>query len=434
MSGRLRRWVPRGSLTSRGRALVAAGATSAACGLVFGMDDLIRVGVLLIVLPLVAAGTTARGREHRLGLSRLVAPRRVPAGHAALVRLTLTNDGNGATGLLLLEEEVPAELGASPQFVVDRMGQGRRRTVEYTVDTEQRGRFQLGPVAVGLTDPFGLVRLRRTFSSTASLVVTPRVVDLPAIPVGGGWTGSGDNRPRAFAGGSAEDVTVRDYRLGDELRRIHWRATAHAGQLMVRREEQPWQSRATLLLDNRAPAHAGEGADSSMEYAVSAAASIASHLVSRGFRVRLVTATGAGGDLGWHEAGTHADVGPLLEQLAVLAAVPRTSFDVTWAGEERQAGLVVAVLGATHAADSGALAQARRAGATALALTINVREWVSAREAAQFYRGPDLGMLARQGWRVALAGRGDPLAPVWQQLGGHRTPTTALVDAPGQAS
>jgi hypothetical protein len=80
------------------------------------------------------------------------------------------------------------------------------------------------------------------------------------------------------------------------------------------------------------------------------------------------------------------------------------------------------------------LAQARRSGATALALAINVREWVSAREAAQFYRGPDLGMLAHQGWRVALAGRGDPLAPVWEQLGGHRTPIIALTDAPGQAS
>ena len=50
----------------------------------------------------------------------------------------------------------------------------------------------------------------------------------------------------------------------------------------------------------------------------STTASIASHLVSRGFRVRLVTATGAGGDLGWHEAGTPADVGPLLEQLAIV--------------------------------------------------------------------------------------------------------------------
>ena len=74
---------------------------------------------------------------------------------------------------------------------------------------------------------------------------------LPTIPLTGAWTGSGDNRPRAFATGSAEDVTVREYRRGDDLRRVHWRSSARTGELMVRREEQPWQSRATLFLDNR---------------------------------------------------------------------------------------------------------------------------------------------------------------------------------------
>src|SRR6185436_2007628 len=50
------------------------------------------------------------------------------------------------------------------------------------------------------------------------LTVTPRTVRLSQIPLGGAWTGSGDNRPRAFAMGSAEDVTVREYRRGDDLR------------------------------------------------------------------------------------------------------------------------------------------------------------------------------------------------------------------------
>ncbi len=59
-------------------------------------------------------------------------------------------------------------------------------------------------------------------------MVTPRVLPLPPVPLSGAWTGSGDNRPRAFASGSAEDVTVREYRRGDDLRRVHWRSSAHA--------------------------------------------------------------------------------------------------------------------------------------------------------------------------------------------------------------
>ena len=78
-------------------------------------------------------------------------------------------------------------------------------------------------------------------------------------------------------------------------------AAPATGELMVRREEQPWQSRATLFLDNRLEAHRGHGAASSLEYAVSAAASIALHLSQRGFMVRLVTADGEDRNTLWHD-------------------------------------------------------------------------------------------------------------------------------------
>ena len=160
------------------------------------------------------------------------------------------------------------------------------------------------------------------------------------IGLNGSWTGSGDNRPRDFAGGSAEDVTVREYRRGDDLRRVHWRASAHAGELMVRREEQPWQSRATVFIDNRAHVHRGTGAASSLEYAVSAAASIAAHLVQRGFRTRLISASGTSLGEGWHEAGaTATDTGPLLEALAVLAPESSQRLDALGPDETHSRGL-----------------------------------------------------------------------------------------------
>ena len=95
---------------------------------------------------------------------------------------------------------------------------------------------------------------------------------------------------------------------------------------MVRREEQPWQSRATLFIDNRAHVHRGAGPASSLEYAVSAAASIAIHLAQRGFRVRLISASGTSLGEGWHEAGASAaEAGPLLESLAVLRPSRRSA-------------------------------------------------------------------------------------------------------------
>src|SRR3990170_231333 len=243
-----------------------------------GQPALSRVGVLVAALPLVTAAFLARSR-YRLALVRTVTPQLVAAGQPALVRLALTNEGRTPSGLLLLEDQVPYVLGARPRFVLEGIGHGWRRHVTYQVRSDVRGRFNIGPMSVRVSDPFGMVELGRAFRTSVPLTVTPRTVPLPSVPLGGGWTGSGDNRPRAFATGSAEDVTVREYRRGDDLRRVHWRSSAHAGELMVRREEQPWQSRATLFLDNRAASHRGSGAASSLEHAVSVAASVAVHLV-----------------------------------------------------------------------------------------------------------------------------------------------------------
>ncbi len=418
------------TLTTRGRAFLTAGVTALLSAVVLGLDDLGRIGALLVLLPVVSAVLVTRGR-HRLGLLRTVEPTLVAAGQVARVRLQLSNEGRAPTGLLLLEEQVPYTLGERPRFVVDRMGSGWRRVVTYDVRSDLRGRFTLGPLTVRVNDPFGLVQLDRTFSSSASVVVTPRVHPLPPIPLTGAWTGSGDNRPRDFAGGSAEDVTVREYRRGDDLRRVHWRSSAHAGELMVRREEQPWQSRATVFVDNRQHVHRGSGPTSSLEYAVSVAASAAMHLAQRGFRVRLVTADG--GEAGrWHEHGAPAsETGPLLESLAVLTATERSRCEATWLNDAHQTGLLVAVLGDLTGDDRAMLDRMRHAARTPLAVALDVRAWVPQHTGNAFVpasaphpgTAPTGALLTAQGWRCVTAGPRDAVPAVWQELGlvGRRT-------------
>jgi uncharacterized protein (DUF58 family) len=223
-------------LTVRGRAFIAAGVTAIVCAILLGQPELTRVGVLVLSLPLITAAVIGRSR-YRLALVRTVNPQLVSAGQAARVTLSLTNEGRTPSGVLLLEDHVPYVLGTRPRFVLDGIGHGWRRHVTYQVRSDVRGRFEIGPMTVRVSDPFGFIELGRAFHTTVPLTVTPRTVALPHIPLGGAWTGSGDNRPRAFATGSAEDVTVREYRRGDDLRRVHWRSSARVGELMVRREE-----------------------------------------------------------------------------------------------------------------------------------------------------------------------------------------------------
>jgi uncharacterized protein (DUF58 family) len=408
------------SLTGRGRAFLSAGATALACAFVLGLDDLARVAVLLLAVPVVSMLLLRRFR-HRLGLSRRVEPVTVTAGQATTVRLQLSCEGSTVGGILLLEEQLPYALGARPRFVLDRAVGRWRREVSYRVRPELRGQYRLGPMTVRVTDPLGMVETYRSFTSHAQLVVTPPVETLPPIQLSGSWSGSGDNRPRAFAGGSAEDVTIREYRRGDDLRRVHWRSSARTGELMVRREEQPWQSRATVLVDNRRRSHDGEWATtSSFERAVSAAASVAMHLVSRGYRVRLVTADPAGAHAQqWHEHGVAtSDSAPLLESLAVLTLSDRLRIDTTWTAGTHQGGLVVALLGACTLSDSGALWSLRHSADHGLAMQVAT---APPRTADDVLGTP---WLLEHGWRAATLGRDGDVAEAWRGLGASRSALT----------
>jgi uncharacterized protein (DUF58 family) len=405
------------ALTVRGRAFLAAGGTAFVCALFLGHDELVRVGALLILLPLATAFFLGRSR-YRLGLVRSLSPAQVSAGQPARVQLDLTNDGRMPTGLLLLEDQIPYVLGTRPRFVVDRMGPKWKRSVGYLVRSEVRGKFEVGPMKVRLSDPFGLVELERTFQTRSSLVVTPRVIPLPVVPLSGMWTGSGDNRPRAFASGSAEDVTVREYRRGDDLRRVHWRSSAHAGELMVRREEQPWQSRATLFLDNRKIAHRGSGAASSLEHAVSVAASLAVHLVQRGFSVRLVTAAGTEHPSSWHEhMAPSAETAPLLESLAVLTDTTNPHIDLRWLQEVQHSGLLIAVLGDVSEHDKTVLTRMQHSASSAMAVALDVSAWARGSSPGAVSTAQNTAWLGAHGWRSVSAGPQDPLPAVWQELG-----------------
>jgi uncharacterized protein (DUF58 family) len=401
-------------LTVRGRAFVAAGVTAIVCAIALGQPALSRVGVLVLVLPLASAFFVGRSR-YKLALVRTVTPQLVTAGQPAGVRLTLSNEGRTPSGVLLLEDHLPYVLGTRPRFVLEGIGHGWRREVGYQIRSDVRGRFDIGPVTVRVRDPFGMVELGRAFRTTVPLTVTPRTVTLGQIPLGGAWTGSGDNRPRSFSTGSAEDVTVREYRRGDDLRRVHWRSSARVGELMVRREEQPWESRATVFLDNRVVAHRGQGIASSLETAVSVAASIAVHLSKRGISVRLVTAGGEDA-ADWHSRDADLNTGPLLEALAVVQPEPRPALDGSWLTEGGHDGLLVAVLGAVGPYDSPVLRRMHAHSSAALAIALDVDAWVSP-EAS----GGGADLLTQQGWRAVGLGPHDRLESAWEELGHRHT-------------
>jgi uncharacterized protein (DUF58 family) len=249
--------------------------------------------------------------------------------------------------------------------------------------------------------------------------VTPHVDVLPDTALRGEWGGAGQSTNRAVSTHGDDDVATREYRHGDDLRRIHWRTTARRGELTVRREEQPWESRAAVLLDARLVAHRGDGPASSLEWAISAAASVSRHLAQRGFDVRLVT--DAGGEVSSSALGAAGFDGAMLD---VLAGLSPSNGQTLHVGVEstRQVGgqgLIIAIVGAIQADDADRLARLRAADrSTGVVFMLDTESWAPTSAATQV-RDHDraVGLLTAAGWRVVRVRRGDSIARLWGDLG-----------------
>lgn len=420
-----------GGLTTRGRALLAGAAGAGAGAVLVGEHTLVAVAVLLAALPVVSAAVLARTRV-RLTSSRQVHPAQIRPGGVAQVRIEIRNDARVPTSPLLAEDSASWRLGGRPRFVLPRLGPGETRAVTYQLTGSRRGRHRVGPLTVRLTDPFGCCELARDFPGAEQLTVTPVVHELPLVPLGATAADGGPDEPLVATGSGETDLTVRSYRRGDDLRRVHWRSTARTGELMVRREGGASAGSATLLLDDRAAAYPGSGTGPGFEWVVSAAASVAVHLTRRGLAVRLVT--------GGTEVGATA---PGLAEALVLGALavvepsgprrprhrapggvpgrPATSAPSAWsAGGTRrtQGAVVVAIGGLLYPAEAAELAgSAQRAGGR-IAVLLDPAPWGLVGPGAPSPLASSQALLLRAGWRVLVAGPGDELATLWAQLRG----------------
>nr|QLJ97238.1 DUF58 domain-containing protein [Micromonospora carbonacea] len=404
-------------LTTRGRSFLAAALAAAVSAVILGEKDLLRVAVLLAVLPLLAAAYVGRSR-YKLACHRSLEPHRVPVGASSRVVLRLQNMSRLPTGTLLLEDRLPYALGSRPRVVLERLGAHQASSVAYTVRADVRGRYEVGPLVVRLTDPFGLCELSRSFPSVDRLTVIPQVTPLPSVRLPGEYAGSGSSRARSVAVHGEDDAATREYRMGDDLRRVHWKSTARTGELMVRREEQPWESRATVVLDTRGYGHHGDGPTASFEWAVSAAASIAVHLRQAGYKLRLVTGDGADVD-----ATEGAGDGLLLDQLAEVRLDPRGDI-TTLVQQVRQrgdGGLIIGLFGTVSTAEAELLAGLRGNGATCVGFLLDSSTWLHlpprARAEADHAHGAAALALLQSGWRVVGVDHGARLPALWPQAG-----------------
>jgi len=402
-------------LTSRGRAFIAAGAMLALTGFGLGFADLSRVGILLLCLPLITA-VAARRQRASLFVERELIPRRVEVGQPATVSVLLENTGDRRTPLLLAEERLEYVLGDRPRFLLGRMAPGEQRQVEYDVRSHVRGRHRLGPLAVQLHDPFGLTTRFAQVGDTSDIVVLPRMEALTGGRPPGSGVGAEGETPHMVALHGEDDQSIREYRDGDDLRRIHWPATARTGELMVRQEDRPARRRAMILLDPRADAHRGSGTSSSFEWAVSAVASMVAHLGGLGYAVHVISSETVHDGQAAHTTELEAALDVLAEAAPgpapELEDLVRAAHPLTASG-----GLVVAVVANRDEEMLRQVASLRQPGGTALAMVLDTATFADGRRRSGPRDAESLAEVFRlAGWSAGTVAAGSSVDRAWSAL------------------
>lgn len=361
------------TFTRAGVALFFASLLVALAARVLGLLELYilaAIGFLALFLALVYT----IGTRLDIGVSRIATPARLRAGTTARIDLVLRNRSRRKTPVMSAHDQLQDGRGATVHIApLSRGGEAR---LAYRLPAHKRGKFSVGPLDLTLGDPLGLTTTTVRAAKMTDLMIHPKLIDLPPLVAISGRDPTADPQPlRSIANSGDEFFALRPYVVGDELKRVNWRASAHLDDLVVRQDEKPRTGRVTVLLDRRSEVYDEAG----FERAVSAALSALFSGFRGGDSLRFLTSAGPAVT----DIRTRSELEAVDEQLALIdvtrdASIARSIEDMT---RISRGGTLVVITGVLSDSVEKALARSRRMFGLVIAIscqrpTDRVPDWL----------------------------------------------------------
>jgi hypothetical protein len=301
---------------------------------IFRTPPIVFMAALLCAAP-PAAIFLGRWSSKRLNVTRTV-PASGPVGSLVYGQLLIENNGRLPAFLTEVragevkapdgEMAIVAEAGGLQDVTMLHGGQSTTRLQAWRF--LRRGVFHLPPPRAGSTDPLGLFNELQSKGQAQEITILPRVLRLDKLGFIGGSAARLQAPQHSTVVADAMDFHgVRPYYPGEPIRRVHWKSTARTGQLQIVEWEENVARDLAVILDNSRANLAGKGPHSTLEAAITAAASVAQHLLEGGYAFQIFAwrETNGGAQLWRYEARNAAGIAPLLYQLAHLEIVNDTA-------------------------------------------------------------------------------------------------------------
>ncbi len=243
-------------------------------------------------------------------------------GEIVPVTIWLQNQSRLPVPWLTFSESVATELtmGGKVNRVVSLRGR-ESAGFGYEVKARRRGYYRLGPLRLTSGDLFGLFEPQHGRFPTDTLTVYPRITPLTQLGLPSRLPfGTLASRQRLFEDPS-RPAGVRDYRSGDSLRQINWKASAHTRHLLVKTYQPAISLETAVFLNLHSDDYDSNGRQNRVEWAIEVAASLAAHLIDRRQAVGL-SANGLDPLQDGDEGAFDEESGRLIQSAAKQAALP----------------------------------------------------------------------------------------------------------------
>jgi uncharacterized protein (DUF58 family) len=252
-------------VTGAGRNTAAAGLLLLFAGVITRYPEVVGCG-LACLAALGAAAAIAFTFRSRIVVSRHLEQSRITEGMPARLVLTFTNIGRRHS--LPLVAHGPFD-GREVEIAIPGLAPGASREASCVLEASRRGVYPVGPFAIARSDPLRLVRVVQSNLPVSSVWFHPRTCRLDPFLIGRSTTVDGPTTDASPRGGVTFH-SLRKYETGNDLRLVHWKASARAGTLMVRNNVVPNEPRLSIVLQNDQDGYSGD----SFEEAVRITASI----------------------------------------------------------------------------------------------------------------------------------------------------------------
>ena len=366
-------------------------------------------------------------------LSRNTRTRRTQVGRPLEERFTVQNT-SVVPKLWLEVHDFTTLPGHYSSHVINNLGGNNSYTWRVNTICQERGRYQLGPIRLRTSDPFGLFPMARDFSATTNVVIYPLTFDIHQFALPIGILPGGDALRRRTHYVTTNAAGVRDYAPGDSFSRIHWPSTARRDRLIVKEFELDpladiWIVPDMAIFSHIAPKRDAvkklndlppwmqldefELPETTEEYTVAIAASLAQYFLRRDRAVGMV-AYGQSNEVVQPDRGER-QLNRILETLAVLRAEGQVPVEDALQAEAYlfpRGTTVIVVTPNTQQAWVTAVRQIARRGLRVVTVLVNPESF-----GGRYSSEPLIPALQAAGMGTYLVNCGDNLTAVLSQNG-----------------